>query len=941
MKKISAIAACLFLFSISLFAQNETLRGDEAINQLKQTGQYDSLMDAVRDARKENGQTDEPQTEDAIGQTTKLTATGGAANDQFGWSVALSGNTAIVGAYSDDVGANADQGSAYVFVRSGTVWTQQAQLNGSGGAANDQFGLSVAISGNTAIVGAYQDNVGANGDQGSAYVFVRSGIVWTQQQQLTASDGAVGDLFGYSVVISGDTAIVGANSDGVGANIDQGSAYIFTRSGIVWTQQAQLTASDGAVGDLFGTSVAISGETAIIGAYTDDVGANGDQGSAYVFVRSGIVWTQQQQLNATGGAANDLFGLSVAISGDTAIVGAPFDDVGANTDQGSAYVFVRSGIVWTQQQQLNASDGAVNDQFGYNVAINGDTAIVGAPFDDVGATGNQGSAYVFVRSGIVWTQQAQLNASDGGANDFFGRSVAISGDTTIVGAYGDNVGATGNQGSAYVFRVLGTNWTQEAQNVASDGAANDNFGFSVAISGDTAIVGAYIDDVGANGDQGSAYIFVRSGTAWTQQQQIFATGGAVGDQFGYAVAIYGDTAIVGANFDTVSANADQGSAYVFVRSGIVWTQEAQITATGGTANDQFGNSVAISGNTVIVGANTDDVGINANQGSAYIFTRSGIVWTQQQQLNATGGAVGDNFGYSVALSGDTAIIGAYADDVGVNVNQGSAYVFVRSGIVWTQQQQLNGSGGAATDFFGWSVAISGDTAIVGAYQDDVGVNANQGSAYVFVRSGIVWTQQQQLTATGGAASDNFGYGVAISDDTAIVGAYGDAVGANVNQGSAYVFVRSGTVWTQQQQLNGSGGAASDRFGNSVAISGDKIIVGAPFSDASVNVPFAPQAADQGAVFLFVNNFAPTAAGVSVGGRILNADGNGVRNAIVSLTLANGEVLTTRSSAFGYYNFDDLEAGQTIVVSVISKRFQFVPQVVTLNESVAELNFSAQ
>ncbi|MCZ7549943.1 MAG: DNRLRE domain-containing protein [Anaerolineales bacterium] len=400
----------------------------------------------------------------------KVIASDGAVSDDFGYSVALNaaGDTAIVGAYLDDVGANTNQGSAYVFTRNGGVWSQQAQLTASDGATYDYFGVSVALNaaGDTAIVGAYGDDVGANADQGSAYVFTRNGGVWSQQAQLTASDGAANDYFGRSVALNarGDTAIVGADYDNVGANFDQGSAYVFARSGGVWSQQAQLTASDGAAGDYFGYSVALNaaGDAAIVGAYRDDVGANADQGSAYVFTRNGGVWSQQAQLTASDGAAGDYFGHSAALNaaGDTAIVGADYDNVGANADQGSAYVFARSGGVWSQQAQLTASDGAAGDYFGRSVALNaaGDTAIVGADWDDVGANTKSGSAYVFTRNGGVWSQQAQLTASDGAAYDNFGASVALNaaGDTAIVGAHLDNVGANTDQGSAYFYQAYRT-----------------------------------------------------------------------------------------------------------------------------------------------------------------------------------------------------------------------------------------------------------------------------------------------------------------------------------------------------------------------------------------------------------------------------------------------------------------------------------------------------
>ncbi|WP_095987402.1 DUF7507 domain-containing protein [Cystobacter fuscus] len=371
-----------------------------------------------------------------VTEQAKLTASDAAAFDNFGWSVALSGDTAVVGAPDDDTGA----GSAYVFVRSGTAWSQQAKLTASDAAALDSFGTSVALSGDTAVVGAYGDDTAAGEDAGSAYVFVRSGTTWSQQAKLTASDAVAFDRFGSSVALSGDTAVVGARGDDTAAGSETGSAYVFVRSGTAWSQQAKLTASDAAAGDLFGWSVALSGDTAVVGAPDDDTGA----GSAYVFVRSGTAWSEQAKLTASDAAALDSFGTSVALSGDTAVVGAPNDDTAAGSETGSAYVFVRSGTAWSQQAHLTASDAAAGDFFGWSVAISGDIAVVGAYADDTAAGQQAGSAYVFVRSGTAWSQQAKLTASDAAAFDSFGVSVAISGGTVVVGALGD-------AGSAYVY----------------------------------------------------------------------------------------------------------------------------------------------------------------------------------------------------------------------------------------------------------------------------------------------------------------------------------------------------------------------------------------------------------------------------------------------------------------------------------------------------------
>src|SRR5262249_17272094 len=276
-------------------------------------------------------------------------------------------------------------------IRSGGVWTLQQKLIADDGAVNNQFGGSVAISGDTVVVGAHLVNVGANGSQGAAYIFTRSNGGWTLQQRLTSNDGAFDDFFGASVAISGDTVVVGAWGKNIGGNVEQGAAYIFTRNVTGWAQQQELLAIgiDALPFDRFGTSVAISGQTVVVGKPEN----NGGGGSAYVFTFNGAFWRVEEKLLVIGGAAADGVGGSVAISGDTVVVGASGVDIGANPDQGAAYVFTRSftpsGATWTLQQKLTASDGAANDDFGFSVALSGDTAVVGALGDTIGANGSQ------------------------------------------------------------------------------------------------------------------------------------------------------------------------------------------------------------------------------------------------------------------------------------------------------------------------------------------------------------------------------------------------------------------------------------------------------------------------------------------------------------------------------------------------------------------------
>ncbi len=345
---------------------------------------------------------------------TTLQATDAAETDLFGVSVCVSGDTACVGAPF-----GGGTGSAYVYTRRDGVWTRQQELSPNDVAADDLFGISVAVSGDTALVGAaYDDAAGVN--SGSAYVFTRTDGVWTEQQELVPDEGSLNNWFGFSVSLSGDTALVGSFYGDNGGPYP-GTAYVFTRNDGVWTRQQRL-APDAAERGNFGRTVSVSGDTAVVG----DGG-----GSAYVFLRADGVWTQQQRLSASDAGAG--FGVSVSLSGDTALIGAAQDD-DRGARSGSAYVFTRTAGAWTERQKITAADAAANDEFGTHVCVSGDTAVIGARFDDDRGT-DSGSAYVFRRVDGVWAEQRKLIADDAGARDGFGHAASVSAGTAVVGSY--------------------------------------------------------------------------------------------------------------------------------------------------------------------------------------------------------------------------------------------------------------------------------------------------------------------------------------------------------------------------------------------------------------------------------------------------------------------------------------------------------------------------
>ncbi|MDH5693441.1 MAG: FG-GAP repeat protein [Gammaproteobacteria bacterium] len=439
-------------------------------------------------------------------------------------------------------------------------FAQQAYLKALNADAFDVFGNSVALDGDTLVVGASNeqgdasstaDNPNNNipqGDDSSAgavYVFTRSNGVWSLQAYLKASNAGAEDGFGNSVALSGDTLAVGAYYEGGDASSSAaspndnapfaGAVYVFTRSGTSWSQQAYLKASNAGAGDEFGRSVALEGDTLAVAAPQEDGDVNStaaspndnvqDAGAVYIFTRTGTSWSQQAYLKASNaGTTLDRFGGSVALDGDTLAVGASGEDGDANStaadpndngfNTGAVYVFTGSGTSWSQQAYLKASNAGGSDAFGGSVTLEGDTLAVGAsgeagdadstaanPNDNASATG---AVYVFTGSGANWTQQAYLKASNAGASDRFGLSLALSGNTLAVGTYieagdADSTAANPNDnassaGAVYLFTRSGANWSQQAYLKASNAETGDEFGLSVALSGDTLAVGADGED---------------------------------------------------------------------------------------------------------------------------------------------------------------------------------------------------------------------------------------------------------------------------------------------------------------------------------------------------------------------------------------------------------------------------------------------------------------
>ncbi|MBZ0090501.1 MAG: FG-GAP repeat protein, partial [Thermoanaerobaculia bacterium] len=678
-----------------------------------------------------------------FGEMAEVTASNAGANHQFGWAVAVDGDTMAVGAVNA-YGSDWFTGAAYVFTRNqagADAWGEVVKLVGTDTAMFDYFGHSVAISGDFLVVGAPGSDPSGS-SSGAAYVFERNqggANAWGQVAKLTASDGAETDNFGTSVAIDGATVVVGAKYH-TGSAYASGAAYVFARNqggADAWGQVTKLTASDASSQNAFGHAVAISGSDVAVAANQDK--------SVYLFARNqggADAWGEVRILTPGLGSTRG-FGNSLALDVDTLAIGGL-----SSIDSGAVWIHARNqgGLDnWGEVRQLTASDAATADFFGAAVALSGDRLLVGASYNDAAAA-DAGALFLFERNAggaENWGEVQRVVASDAASANYFGEAVDLDGATAVAGAYGsDDFG--GDSGSAYFFAACKADpglWLPGLEVQASDGAANDYFGTAVAASGDTLVVGASDDDdLGAA--SGAAYVLARNlggADTWGEVTKLHAADGSADDRFGVAVGISGETAVVGANTES-TAGLNAGAAYVFARNlggADTWGQVTKLSAADAAAGDRFGEAIAIAGDLVVVGA-PYDANAGSGTGAAYVFARNlggADAWGEVAKLTASDQASYSFFGQSVAISESFVLVGAPQASVG-GALKGAVYLFVRNlggADAWSEATKLLAVDGAAGDFFGFSVALAGDTAVVGAKSDD-DAGSSSGSAYVFSRN---------------------------------------------------------------------------------------------------------------------------------------------------------------------------------------------------------------
>ena len=708
--------------------------------------------------------------------------------------------------------------------------------------ANDcTFGYDVDIFGNYTIVGA----PGYNQVRGAAYIFKFNGNVWEQSARLTAINGIPGDLLGCSVATDGNYAVIGAAyDDDKGENA--GAAYIFKRAGEIWTQQAKLTAGDGAAHDHFGIAVTMYSNYVAIGSFEDD-----PIGAVYIYKWNGTSWAQTFKIIPDPGDPVD-FGYSVALHKDTLMVGSPG---GAPENNGKISVYVRNGESWNL---IREDEGDYDELMGTDVALMGNQFVAGAPRYSSEPAVNSGGVYVFNRYPGGWGIYPFLYPPDCRPYDAVGASVDIFGDYIIAGSpYESNVGG------ATIYRKTGNHWNFFMRIYPYDREFGDIFGYTVGLSSQYAVVGNPFDNNDHGTFAGSVYFFrnyasgrlqpdlsvvpalrnvsysvsntsfnvynlgtgIMQWTAAANDPWLTITSGASGTDDGIVqVAFTANNYCQRSGTITVEATGAFNSPKILdvTQTASGTEEEVKIEPADLQAYDYFGTSVAIDGNYAIVGNYGDDDKGNL-AGSAYIFEYNGITWIRKAKLTAADAAAGDNFGADVSISGDYALVGAWNKSSG----KGAAYIFKKPSSGWADMNstaKLTASDGSAGDSLGREVAISGDYVILSAPGDGQG----KGAVYFYDLPFTGWvsmTETDKLIGHDAVAGDNFGSDVAISGSYAVVGSANDD-----GKGSVYLFRRT-WVWTEMTKLTASDGASGDGFGCSVDIWGDNIIAGAYRDDS--------------------------------------------------------------------------------------------------------------
>jgi hypothetical protein len=762
---------------------------------------------------------------------------------RMGHSVALGQTLAALGSPYDNIGG---EDSGVVWVHDTTSGALLQRLENPVRFKDSHFGWAVAVSGSLVAVGVPEDNTGEN-DAGIVYVYNMASATPSVPTYVLSNPSPVeNDSFGYSVAMSGNRLVVGAPKAGEG-NSDAGRVYVYDlASGTPVTPVVQINNPSATTN--FGHAVAIDGSKVVASAI-QDTGTPGDTCRVHVFdVSTPTPGVPVVSLADASPSSDDHFGSAVAILGNRVAATAPLFDNGF-TNSGAAYIYeIDSGTPTVPVHTLTNPAAAAEDNFGNSVSLAGSRVVVGVGLDDQGST-DSGTVVVYDLSSGTPTTPALTVANPVVGGDEFGQAVSLCGNRLLVSAPDDDVGIAGDVGAAYLFDLsTGTPATPQLTFSNASPSSHEEFGYSVAISGNLAVVGAQKDDK-LTSNAGSVSIFNLAAATPEQPILVIDNPNAPGnsnsnDYFGTAVAIAGTKVAVSAYQEDTSSNNNVGVVYIYdTSSPTPGTPIRTLINPAPLAQDQFGNAVAMSGNLVVVGCSKNDVGGFLDAGSAYVYDLTSATPTVPvATLDNPGAATDDWFGHSVAISGTTVVVGAHQNDAGA-VDAGSVYVYdISSGTPTLPIRVLDNPTPSLDDEFGYSVGVSGNRILVGCRLDDAGAT-DTGSVYLYDLSAPnPGSPVATLIHPDPENEEYFGSSLAISGTRLVVGVPEDDVAAT-DGGCGYVYeITSATFPAPADRLVPENQSDSEQLGFAVAIDGTNVLMGAPLHDANTS--------GRGAAYLF-------------------------------------------------------------------------------------------
>lgn len=765
--------------------------------------------------------------------------------------ISADGNTIAVASYSDAYGGFTNVGGLYIFTRNGTEWNQVAAFYSQSPATDRFFGLRLAISGNGdyVAVGEYNDSVAA-ASAGAVHIYYRTAGIYALQQTVRAADAAAVDQFGYFLTINNDGSVLvsGAPSADLPGFSNCGAAYVFTRSGTVWTQQQKLTAPTPKASASFGYTPSISsdGDTILVGAATETVG-QGNAGAAYVFKRIGGVWEFQQQLTyPTGEELGTLFSLTTAMSGDGNYLYIYSQGMYAHRytgrNRGQVSIYRNFGGTYGHIQTVYAAEKQPFILFGQWLAASNDgrTVMMGIHGADQGGSTaahntDVGAADIFYLEGARFRREVTLYPQNGRLTDAlasaqrFGYSSVMSENGAVVAA---SVLNSDYNAAVVVYRQTGSTWIQEAVIIPDDYSVNDNVGYRLAIdsTGVTLAISGHVHEPGIVTDTGAVWLYAYSLGQWVLQRKFTSVSNVASDWFGCGVALSsnGTMLTIGAPQDDVEGN-QAGAIYIFTRTGsgwqdYAWTQQARLGPSPAFPGAWMGYSVALSadGNTLVAGAPAYDDTV-ADSGCAYVYTRSGLTWTPVALLKHPDPVLNDFEGRLVAISGDGNYIATASEQTNYasKTRVGSVWLYAKVGGVWTYQTRLNIDAPETNDEFGFSMALStdGSVLLVGARLRSTD-GASAGRAFIYTRSGSTWSLQTQIPGT--IANGQLGSSVSMRGNGTVLAVGNSGLGNNgTTAGAVQIYSFSGSTVTLTATLYDTRGGYLDYFGSALALSEDK------------------------------------------------------------------------------------------------------------------------